>query len=153
MVGGIVIFSRKSDYGLRALIYLAEHQENGPTTLSEIAETLDIPKAFLSKILQQLCHGTVVKSLKGPNGGFVLAREPKELTVAEIVSVIDGPLCVFECFSPNDGSQCEHYGKCKILAVFDVVGKEIQSVLSRVTLENFIDENSADQLSKQLINK
>jgi len=138
-----VIFSRKSDYGLRALIYLAEHRREGPVTLSHIAERLAIPKAFLSKILQQLVRNKVVRSLKGPSGGFVLARDPKELTVREIVTEIDGPMRVFECFS--DAGDCSHFGNCKILAVFDAVGCEIEKVLEKVTLQDFISSDKTPE--------
>lgn len=140
-----MIFSRKSDYGLRALIYLAEHRSEGPVTLTHIAEKLAIPKAFLSKILQQLVRNRIVRSLKGPSGGFVLARDPKELTVCEIITQIDGPMRVFECFS--DGEDCSHFGNCKILAVFDAVGAKIEGVLERVTLHDFIsDEKTVENL-------
>ncbi|NUQ33630.1 MAG: Rrf2 family transcriptional regulator [Planctomycetaceae bacterium] len=141
---GLPIFSRKSDYGLRALIYLAEHREQGPITLNEIAEELDIPKAFLSKILQQLCHNSIVKSLKGPSGGFVLAREPQQLTMGEIVKEIDGPLNVFECFSSSH-DPCTHHGNCKILAVFDNVGREVERVLGSVKLSDMLSEACAKQ--------
>ena len=146
---GRAIFSRKSDYGLRALIYLAEQRAKGPVTLQEVSEVLKIPKAFLSKILQQLSRNSVVKSLKGPSGGFVLARDPSELTIGEIVTEIDGPLNVFECFS-SDNEQCGHFGNCRILAVFDVVGREVEKVLSRVHLSDFLGEGSPEALTEQL---
>lgn len=133
------IFSRKSDYGLRALIYLAEHREAGPITLQEIADSLLIPKAFLSKILQQLARNHIVRSLKGPSGGFVLTRDPAELTMREIVFEIDGPLRVFECFS--ESRDCSYFGNCKILSVFDEVGRQVERVLGNVTLAQFLPEH------------
>lgn len=130
-----VIFSRKSDYGLRALIFLSERRETGPVTLSEIAERLMIPKAFLSKILQQLAKRGIVKSLKGPAGGFVLAGEPKALTVRDIITEIDGPMRVFECFANE--KDCALYDDCLILDVFSRVEEEIGKVLAGYTLADF----------------
>ena len=114
-------------------------REQGPVTLHDIASKLGIPKAFLSKILQQLGRTGIVRSLKGPSGGFTLSRDPASLTVREIVEEIDGPLKVFECFS-SGAADCSHHGNCKILAVFDTVTSEIGRVLGKVTLAEFVDE-------------
>lgn len=130
-----MIFSRKSDYGLRALMYLAERRARGPVTLNEIAEKLMIPKAFLSKILQQLAKKGVVRSLKGPSGGFVLAVEPGEVTLQEILTEIDGPTRVFECFATE--SDCTLYGDCLMRDVFGEVEDQIGKVLARYTLADF----------------
>jgi Rrf2 family protein len=130
-----VIFSRKSDYGLRALMYLADRKGKGPVTLNEIAERLMIPKAFLSKILQQLARKGVVRSLKGPSGGFVLAVDPEEITLQEILREIDGPTRVFECFATE--ADCSLYGDCLIRDVFGEVEEQIGKVLARYTLASF----------------
>jgi Rrf2 family protein len=130
-----VIFSRKSDYGLRALMYLAERRGKGPVTLNEIADKLMIPKAFLSKILQQLARKGVVRSLKGPSGGFVLAVDPSEVTLQEILREIDGPTRVFDCFATE--TDCSLYGDCLMRDVFAEVEEQIGKVLARYTLANF----------------
>lgn len=130
-----MIFSRKSDYGLRALIFLSERRESGPVTLTEIAERLKIPKAFLSKILQQLAKRGIVKSLKGPSGGFVLAVEPKSLSVRDVIAEIDGPMRVFECFASE--KECALYDDCLILDVFNRVEEQIGKVLQGYSLADF----------------
>ena len=130
-----MIFSRKSEYGLRALMYLSDRRARGPVTLNEIAERLMIPKAFLSKILQQLAKKGVVRSLKGPSGGFVLAVEPTEVTLQEILTEIDGPTRVFECFATE--SDCTLYGDCLMREVFGEVEDQIGKVLARYTLADF----------------
>ncbi|MCC6148809.1 MAG: RrF2 family transcriptional regulator [Planctomycetes bacterium] len=130
-----MIFSRKSDYGLRALIFLAERRESGPVTLAEIAQRLMIPKAFLSKILQQLAKRGIVKSLKGPSGGFALAGEPKSLNVRDVIVEIDGPMRVFECFANE--KECALFDDCLILDVFNRVEEQIGKVLASYTLADF----------------
>lgn len=130
-----MIFSRKSDYGLRALMYLVDRRARGPVTLQEIAEKLMIPKAFLSKILQQLAKKGVVRSLKGPSGGFVLAVDPAEVTLLEVLTEIDGPTRVFECFANE--SDCTLYGDCQITDVFNEVEGQIKKVLAAYTLADF----------------
>ncbi|MCC6466426.1 MAG: Rrf2 family transcriptional regulator [Planctomycetes bacterium] len=135
-----MIFSRKSDYGFRALVYLAERKAKGPVTLNEIAERLMIPRAFLSKILQQLAKKGVVRSLKGPSGGFVLAVDPAELTIQEILAEIDGPTRVFECFASS--SDCSLYGDCLMRDVFGEVESEISRILANYTLADFRRDKS-----------
>lgn len=130
-----MIFSRKSDYGLRALLYLADRRTRGPVTLHEIAEKLMIPKAFLSKILQQLSRKGVVRSLKGPSGGFVLAVEPAEITIQEVLLEIDGPARVFECFAAD--TDCTMFDDCMIRDVFSEVEAKINQVLAQYTLADF----------------
>lgn len=137
-----MIFSRKSDYGLRALMYLAERRARGPVTLSEIAEQLMIPKAFLSKILQQLSKKGVVRSLKGPSGGFVLAVDPEEVTLHEILTEIDGPTRVFECFATE--ADCSLYGDCLMREVFAEVEEKIGEVLARYNLADFHYKDAAE---------
>lgn len=134
-----MIFSRKSDYGLRALIYLAERRTRGPVTLNEVAEKLLIPKAFLSKILQQLARKGVVRSLKGPSGGFVLAVDPSELTLHEVLVEIDGPTRVFECFATE--SDCTLYADCMMRDVFGEVEDQVGKLLSRYTLADLQQRN------------
>jgi len=130
-----MVFSRKADYGLRALMYLADRRGRGPVTLHEIADKLSIPKAFLSKILQQLARKGVVRSLKGPSGGFVLAAEPAELTMQEIMLEIDGPTRVFECFGVD--ADCSFLDDCMIRDVFAEVDQKIGQVLAQYTLADF----------------
>ena len=116
-------------------MYLSDRRAKGPITLTEIAEKLMIPKAFLSKILQQLAKKGVVRSLKGPSGGFVLAVEPAEITLQEILTEIDGPTRVFECFATE--TDCTLYGDCLMREVFGEVEDQIGKVLAGYTLADF----------------
>lgn len=137
------IFSRRIDYGLRALIYLAERRGQGAVTLNQLCDDLRVPRAFMSKILQQLCRSQILRSQKGPSGGFLLQKSPEELTVLEIVEEIEGPVRVFECFS--DGTDCTLApgGNCRILAVFDSVGAGMQEILQKVTLASFFEPEAS----------
>ncbi|MEE9311585.1 MAG: Rrf2 family transcriptional regulator [Planctomycetota bacterium] len=141
-----MIFSRKSDYALRALIYLAQRMENGPITLNEITDKLFIPKAFLSKILQQLSRKGLIRSLKGPSGGFVLAVDPAELTLNEIVIEVDGEQRVFECFGLE--TSCNLTGDCRIHDVFKDVEVEVTKVLAGYTLADLMAEKASNKLAE-----
>jgi Rrf2 family iron-sulfur cluster assembly transcriptional regulator len=85
-----VIFSKKCEYGLQAVLYLAAHQNNGVISADDIAGKLNIPKEFVSKILQSLTNSGIVVSKKGKSGGFSLARDSKKIKLIDIVAAIDG---------------------------------------------------------------
>jgi len=84
------MFSPPCQYAIRALVYLARHEGEGPVLARDIAGSEDIPKSFLSKILHQLGQRGLVRSQKGPGGGFALARPARQVTVADIAAAVDG---------------------------------------------------------------
>jgi Rrf2 family iron-sulfur cluster assembly transcriptional regulator len=92
------MFSASCHYGIQAMMCIAKNSSNEENLeLSKIAEEYDIPKHFLSKILQQLVKGKLLNSTKGPSGGYKLTRHPDEITLIEIVEIIDGLDVFYEC--------------------------------------------------------
>ena len=80
-------FSKKSEYGLMAVHYIAFHQQDGVVNSKRIAEDLGIPAELLAKILQRLSKGKLIASVNGPKGGYVLAREPSNIRVSEVLRI------------------------------------------------------------------
>jgi Rrf2 family transcriptional regulator, iron-sulfur cluster assembly transcription factor len=85
-----VIFSKKCEYGLQAVLYLSTQDRGQVIPVDEIAGKLNIPKEFVSKILQSLTESGIVLSKKGKSGGFALAKDPKRIRLIDIVTAIDG---------------------------------------------------------------
>ena len=85
-----VIFSKKCEYGIQAVLYLAAHLNENVIPSDEIAGSLGIPKEFVSKILQSLTESGIVESKKGKNGGFALAKAPEKIRLIDVVAAIDG---------------------------------------------------------------
>lgn len=85
-----VIFSKKCEYGLQAVLYLATHEKGEVISAEDISKKLNIPKEFISKILQNLTESGIVFSKKGKYGGFSLAKDPKKIRLIDIVASIDG---------------------------------------------------------------
>ncbi|HKB85116.1 MAG TPA: Rrf2 family transcriptional regulator [Ignavibacteriaceae bacterium] len=85
-----VIFSKKCEYGLQAVLYLAAQPKGSVIPSDEIAKKLGIPKEFISKILQSLTESGIVDSRKGKSGGFFLAKDPSKIRLIDIVAAIDG---------------------------------------------------------------
>ena len=100
------MLSRKSKYGLKALLALAREAGKGPVLISELARRDAIPKKFLEAILLELKHHGVVESRKGKGGGYFLRRKPAEITFGEVIRVLDGPLAAVPCVSQMAYMKC-----------------------------------------------
>ncbi len=83
--------SRAAGYGLAAVAYLAQNSKDGPVMSQEIADTYDLPLAFLLKVMQQMVMANILRSKRGPRGGFTLARPAKDITMLQIIEAVDGP--------------------------------------------------------------
>ena len=106
--------SRKCDYALRALLTLADNHEQGvPISVREIAERNDIPKRFLEHILLELNRKGWVKSRPGRNGGYILGKNPKELTMGDVIRQFDGVLAPVGCVSTHDYKECTQESTCR----------------------------------------
>ncbi|HEY3042890.1 MAG TPA: Rrf2 family transcriptional regulator [Vicinamibacterales bacterium] len=100
------MLSRKSKYGLKALLVLAQEAGRGPVLISELAARDAIPKKFLEAILLELKRHGVVQSRKGKGGGYFLRRKPAEITFGEVIRVLDGPLAAVPCVSRMAYMKC-----------------------------------------------
>ena len=106
------MLSNSCRYGIRAVIYLASHPlSNGKTGIKKISSDLDLPKPFLAKILQQLAKQKILSSSKGPHGGFSLLKDPRKITLLDIVNTIDGNDIFTNCVMHN--GSCEGVEKDK----------------------------------------
>jgi len=107
--------SKKADYALIAMKHLAVRGDQGSGASSsarEIAELYDIPIELMAKVLQRLVRRGLLASQQGTRGGYQLARVPTQISVADVIDAIDGPVTVTAC-STEDG-QCEQYAKCNV---------------------------------------
>lgn len=96
------MLSNSCRYGIRAVIYIASQPfEKGKTGIKQISRDLDLPAPFLAKILQQLARQKILTSLKGPHGGFSLLKDPKDITLFDIIKTIDGEELFTDCVMHN----------------------------------------------------
>jgi len=124
--------SKKTDYGLLALQYLATEAPSGVASARAIAERYDIPVELLAKVLQHLARRGFVAAQKGAHGGYHLTRPASAISLAEIVQAIDGPLAITAC--GRDDEPCEQFGTCTVRDPLSRVKDRILSVLQTVTL-------------------
>ena len=100
------MISKKMKYALKALIHIANAEEAYVKT-GDIAEKAQIPKKFLEQILLELKKGRIINSKQGNVGGFYFVQEPKDITLADIYRLIDGPIALVPCVSKNFYERCD----------------------------------------------
>src|SRR4029078_12079859 len=120
--------STRGDYAARALLSLALHGSDTPTSVKEIAERTNLPQPYLEQILLSVKGAGLVRSKRGVGGGYVLARPPDAITLADIVSAVEGPQIVLA----EHPDHCE--GHCILQEVWVGVDDESRRILERVTL-------------------
>ena len=136
-------------YGIRAVIYLASQPEaNGKTGIKKISSDLDLPTPFLAKILQQLAKQKILSSSKGPHGGFSLLRDPKTITVLDIVSSIDGNDIFTNCVMHN--GSCESVGadkkSCTLHEDYSKTREDLIKLFSSKTISEMVKRANNNDL-------
>ncbi len=135
-----LMLSNTCKYAIRAVTYIAVHEEkNRKIGIKEIAQGLDLPSPFLSKILQILSKNKILKSTKGPNGGFVLYKKPEELNLLSVVEVIDGTDFFETCMlglkiCENNPKNKEH---CPFHNDLDVLRDQLYNKFKKLTFADF----------------
>lgn len=126
--------TRKGEYAIRGIVYLAGKPIDKVCLLSEIAAAVDVPPTFLAKIFQQFSKIGLVKSFRGTGGGFMLGHEPENITLLEVVEAVEGPIIPNRCVvKPVD---CERSAFCNVHPVWKRVQADIRCVLAGVTLRD-----------------
>jgi Rrf2 family protein len=131
----------RADYGLRAMIDLAEHYGQGPVQSAQIAARQRISDPYLDQLLTALRKAGLVHSVRGPSGGHVLARPPDELTLAEIVVALEGPSTFVSCI--QDETTCQLGRDCAIHEVWREMETASRHVLQRTTLAELARRQAA----------
>jgi Rrf2 family protein len=122
--------TRASTYAVTALAYLAREKPEGPVAAHAIASAEGIPEKFLLKLLLPLVGAGLVRSRKGPGGGYVLGRKPKDVTLLEIVEAVDGPLRALAEPVGKEGAALDK----RLQSVCDAIAAQVRERLAAVTL-------------------
>jgi Rrf2 family protein len=131
------MLTNKGKYGLKAAVYLAGMAENEPALVSHIAAAQNIPKKFLDTILGELRNAGLVRSKKGRNGGYFLARDAHHIMAGDIVRALDGPIAPIRCVSKNyyeRCSDCSDEETCAVYLVMSQVRGAISEILDKKSL-------------------
>jgi Rrf2 family transcriptional regulator, cysteine metabolism repressor len=136
--------STKGDYGIRALIELSHHfGETRPTQSSEIAARQKIPESYLEQLLTTLRRAGFIRSVRGPQGGHALIRDPQDLRVSEVIEALEGSIMPIDCL--DESSQCTKSGGCAQRDMWAAVRDAILNVLGNTTIAELAERDRALQ--------
>lgn len=131
----------KGRYGLRAMLEMALSMNEGPVVLRTIAERQGISERYLEQLLIPLKKAGLVKSIRGSQGGYVLKRDPGNITVGDIIRVLEGPIAPVECVNETDPEACNRADYCVTRKIWSEVRDSIIKVLDSHTLEDLVKES------------
>lgn len=134
-----MMFSMRVEYGLRAVLWLARHWGTKPVSLTTIADEERISKGYLEKLVVKLTKAKILLSTKGVNGGYVLARKPSDITIQEVVAVLNEKNGKpYQCPAVTPGVECSHEPTCSTKHVWKQIADTLESSMQKTTLADII---------------
>jgi Rrf2 family transcriptional regulator, cysteine metabolism repressor len=143
--------TQKSQYALRALFELATRTDAGPVRIEDIAKAQAIPQRFLEVVLNELKHAGLVEARRGPRGGYLLARSPRDITVADIIECCQGKFTPVDCLSDAGPADCAFKGECVFLSLWEEVREAVNDVYESTTLQDLVTREEA-RVAKSALN-
>jgi len=134
-----VRISTRAQYAVRAMVDLSLHSQGRPVSLREIAQREEIPLNYLEQLFFRLKKGNIVKSVRGPGGGYVLARDSFLIRVGEIVATVEESLNPVACLD-DGGAACHRNSRCITHNVWKGLGERIRGFLNDINLEELTSE-------------
>ncbi len=132
-------FSAKGEYGVMAILELALSSGQGPVQVRNIAVRQGIPVRFLEQVMSTLKKAGLVESIRGAQGGYILSRPSTEISLAQVLEAIDGPIRPMDCVSGEKTSLCHQAKDCVVKDVWEEVKVSIAGVLNSITLNDMCE--------------
>ena len=121
----------KGEYAVRTLIYLRHNSNGKPVQIRDISVNEGISKTYIEQLFMCLRKGGILKSLRGPSGGYIFAKSPKQISIGDIIRCVEGPIHLALCSS---GKACSRMSGCRSYPVWKNINKKIEAVLDSVKL-------------------
>ena len=137
--------STRGRYAVRLLVFMAARPPGQPVRKKEIAASEGITEAYLEQLLTRLKSAGLVRSLRGNKGGFLLAREPGGITVADVVRIMEGPVALVDCLEGG----CDRMPGCAVRAVWAKANRAVEKVLAESTIEDLARETARIRKSRK----
>jgi len=144
--------STKGQYGVKAMFDLAVNYGSGPIPLNTIAERQNISEYYLEQLMAVLRRKKLVESVRGAQGGYILARDPSQITVGEILDVLEGPIEISECLTDDENVECSRVNYCATRLIWVKIKKAIDDVVNSITLKDMVNDYNV-LYEKHLIKK
>lgn len=132
--------STKGRYGVKSMLDLALHNGEGPVALKSIAERQDISENYLEQLFATLRKAGHVKSIRGAQGGYILAHNPRSITIGSILRALEGSLAPVECVVEDDPIKCSKSDRCVTKMVWEKIRDKVNEAVDSITLDDLIEE-------------
>ncbi|HEY7270223.1 MAG TPA: Rrf2 family transcriptional regulator [Dehalococcoidia bacterium] len=139
----------KGDYGVRALVELAHHFGEAPVQSALIANRQGIPEPYLDQLLTSLRRAGMIRSVRGPQGGHALVRDPRDLKLSEVIVALEGSLAPISCL--DDPTGCPKAARCCVHSVWEEVQQATMKVLDSVTVADLAERERAGNVERYSI--
>lgn len=140
-----MLISTRGEYGLRSMLVLAGKYKDGPYPLREIAEQEHISEQYLEQLFRDLRKNGLVVSFRGARGGYVLARPPSEISIGEVLLVLEGSLAPMQCVHEEEAAErCKHSSGCPTKVIWKKLKNAMDDVLNFTTLEDLLTSEAEE---------
>jgi len=130
----------KGRYAVSAIVDLAKHKDTGPITLASISERQFISLSYLEQLFRKLRENELVESVRGPGGGYLLAKEPRDISIADVMKAVNESVQTTACKSSDQG--CHRGSRCETHNLWNALGLHIQFFLDTVTIQDVCDDKN-----------
>ena len=138
--------STKGRYGLRVLLDIALHQEGGPVILRDIAKRQKISEKYLWQVINLLKSAGLVTSVRGAKGGYALAKPPIQISILEVISILEGPVTIVDCV--DSAENCSRSTTCVTREVWKLIEDNLKKTMAGITLQQLVDKQLANDAGK-----
>ena len=132
--------STKGRYGVRAMFDLAMHEGEGAIALKSIAQREGISEKYLEHLFASLKKAGLISSVRGAQGGYRLARSPEDITLGDIIRVLEGPVAPTDCVVDEGRGQCSRSSECVMRSIWGRIRDEVNAILDDITLQQIVEE-------------
>jgi Rrf2 family iron-sulfur cluster assembly transcriptional regulator len=133
--------STKGQYGVRAMFEIAKNYNKGPLTIREISARQNVSVAYLEQLLNKLRKSKLIKSQKGPGGGYSLYKKPGEISIGMILNSLEGPVAIAHCLDPS-ARGCNRIEGCVARLLWKSLGEKIEDFLETISLKDLLKEEA-----------
>jgi len=135
--------STRGRYALRAMVDLAMHLEEGPVSRRELAARQEISAPYVAQLFRKLIAAGLARGVKGPGGGYMLARPPEEIRAGDVVRAVEGPIALVRCITPATKCPCDRIDSCVTHLLWKRLSEEVEGILDSVTIEDLREQATA----------
>lgn len=135
--------SSKGEYGVRAMFEIARDYNKGPLSIKEISRRQGMSVSYLEQLLNKLRRAGLIRSRRGPGGGYILEKKPDDISIGTILHTLEGPVAITNCLVPKAGQpECNLIEKCVTRLLWKSLGEKIENFLETISLSDLLKEEA-----------